>query len=97
MDYLYEISLVTENALHVLQWLLGQLTKHLIKIKKLDGLEKNKNGLSQFNITMYGEEHAIIHVIKKLQSHFDVQDLKIIVQKPIEINIEEAIKKEKNE
>jgi acetolactate synthase-1/3 small subunit len=67
MKYSYEISVLTENSLRVLQRMAGIFSRQRVNIEQLTVFETNQKGTSYFKIIIYCDDKTIERVIHQLQ------------------------------
>jgi acetolactate synthase-1/3 small subunit len=83
MKYIYAISVVTENALRVLQRMAGIFARHRVNIEQLHVFETSNKGTSYFNIVIHSDAVTTDRVIKQLQRIFELIEVKVNSQIPL--------------
>ena len=77
MRSIYVISVVTENAMRVLQRLAGIFARHRLNIEQLNVFETSNMGASLVNIVVNSDEKTIARVINQSEKIFEVSEVKI--------------------
>lgn len=83
MKYIYVISVVTENAIRVLQRMAGIFARHRLNIEQMSVFETSNKGISFFNIVVHSDVKTLNRVVQQLQRIFEVSDVKISSKIPL--------------
>ncbi|HVV68241.1 MAG TPA: ACT domain-containing protein [Gammaproteobacteria bacterium] len=83
MQYIYAISVVTENTLRVLQRLAGIFARYRLNIEQMNVFETGNRGTSYFNIIVHSNAKTADRVIKQLEKIFELKEVKIVSQIPL--------------
>lgn len=84
MQYIYIISVITENTLRVLQRMAGIFARHRLNIEQMNVSESGKKGTSFFNIVIHSDEKTKERVITQLQRIVELIDIKVTNQIPLQ-------------
>lgn len=76
-DYIYFISITTDNTLNVLFRVSSIFSRYRINIEQLTVTETINKGISHFSITLHSNDIQIQKVIKKLDKIIEVIEVKI--------------------
>ena len=85
MQYIYAISVVTENTLRVLQRLAGIFARYRLNIEQMNVFETGNRGTSYFNIIVHSDAKTADRVIKQLEKIFELKEVKIVSQIPLSV------------
>ncbi len=77
MQYIYAISIITENALRVLQRMAGIFARHRVNIEQMHVFETSNKGISYFNVVIHSDDKTTTRVIMQLQRIFEFVEVKI--------------------
>jgi acetolactate synthase I/III small subunit len=83
MQYIYAISIVTENALRVLQRLAGIFARQRVNIEQMHVFETCNKGISYFNVVIHSDEKTTQRVIMQLQRIIELVEIKINSKIPL--------------
>ncbi|MFT3742266.1 MAG: ACT domain-containing protein [Gammaproteobacteria bacterium] len=83
MKYIFAISILTENALRVLQRMAGIFARFRLNIEQMNVNETANRGVSYFNIIVHSDEKTVHRVIKQLEKIFELIEIKINSQIPL--------------
>ncbi len=84
MKYIYVISIMTENTLRVLQRIASIFSRYRLNVEQMNIFETGNKGISHFNIVIHADEKTTTNVIKQLQRVFELLEVKISTQIPLE-------------
>lgn len=83
MQYIYIISVITENTLRVLQRMAGIFAKHRLNIEQMNVFDSGNEGRSFFNIVIHSDEKTKERVINQLQRIVELLEVKVVNQIPL--------------
>lgn len=83
MNYIYALSVVTENTTRVLQRMAGVLARNRLNIEQLTVFETGNKGTSFFNIVLHSDAQTIDRVVKQLEKMVELMEIKITSQIPL--------------
>lgn len=83
MQYIYAISLLTENTLRVLQRLSSIFSRYRVNIEQMNVFETANKGFSYVNIIFYSNEKTTDIVIKQLQKIVELVEVKVNSRIPL--------------
>lgn len=83
MQYIYIISVITENTLRVLQRMAGIFARHRLNIEQMNVFESGHDGTSFFNIVIHSDEKTKERVIQQLQRIVELIEVKVTNQIPL--------------
>lgn len=84
MQYIYVISVVTENTLRVLQRIAGIFARHRLNIEQMNVFETKNKGTSCFSIVIHSDAKTTDRLIKQLQRIIELLEVKISSQIPLQ-------------
>jgi len=84
MQYIYALSVITENTTRVLQRIAGILARNCLNIEQLTVFETHKKGTTFFNIVIHSDVERLERVVKQIQRIVELIDIKINSQIPLE-------------
>jgi acetolactate synthase I/III small subunit len=76
-QYIYVISVITENTLRVLQRMAGIFARHRLNIEQMNVFETQKKGVSYCSIVIHSDEKTVMRVIKQLERIIELLEVKI--------------------
>ena len=82
-ENIYFISIMTENALSVLQRIASIFSRYRINIEQMSVFETANKGVSHFNIVLHTNDEKMQQIIKKLEKIIEVVNIKISNSMPI--------------
>lgn len=77
MEYIYVISMVTENKIRVLQRIAAVFARHRLNIINMNVYEMSNKESSYFNVAFQSEAHTKNKVIHQLQRIIELLEVKI--------------------
>jgi acetolactate synthase I/III small subunit len=83
MKYIYDLSVITENTMRVLQRMAGIFARNRLNIEQLTVFETGNKGVSFFNIVIHCDAKCIEHVVKQLRRIVELVEIKINRQIPL--------------
>lgn len=82
-QYIYVLSMITENSLRVLQRMAGIFSRQRLNIEQLTVFETPNKGISCFNVMIFGDEKVTNRVIMQLQRIVELREVKISSRIPL--------------
>lgn len=83
MNYVYTISMVTENKIRVLQRIASVLSRNRLNVMNMNVHEIANTDKSHFSISFASEEKITNRVVLQLQRIIEVLDIKINSKIPL--------------